>query len=117
MVVECLAITIIILAISVLYLRTRRKQYALATIPLVLLPASNVMLAWAARYAERVLPFSRASIAIAIFASAALVSCVMAGVFSSHLTKKYTRASYLFMSIVFNVILLMILINTALLQF
>ena len=110
---ESLAITGIIIAIAIMYMRTQRKSYALATLPLALLPATNALLAWTSKYIEKVLPFDRITIWMTINVTAAIVSCLLIGIFAQKLKRKYTKLTYMAMSVIFNVVLLMILLANA----
>lgn len=110
MVIESLAIFGIILAISIIFLRSKRKDYAATTLPLLILPAANILISILSSSIAK-LPFGQLTTIMFVNISAALISCVIVGVASLKFTKRHTGITYIVICILFNVLLATILLH------
>ena len=110
MLVECLTIFGLIFAVVVVYLHAGKKDYAFATIPLLVLPAANVLSYILSGRISNVLPMDMFTTYTAINIFAVVVSSCLVGIMSGKFGKKTTRAAYITMSLVFNVLLAAILV-------
>ena len=111
MLVECLTIFGLIFAVVIVYLHAGKKDYALATVPLLVLPAANVLSYMLAGRISNLLPMDRFATYTAINVFAVVVSSCLVGIMSGKFGKKTTRAAYITMSLVFNVLLAAILVH------
>jgi len=110
MVIECLAIFGIIFAISIIFLRSKRKDYAATTLPLLILPSANILISIFSGSIAK-LPFGQLTTIMFINIAAALISCVIVGVASLKFSKKHTGITYIVICILFNVLLATILLH------
>lgn len=110
MLVECLTIFGLILAVVVVYLHAGKKDYAFATIPLLILPAANVLSYMLSGRISDHIPMDMFTVYTAINVFAVVVSSCLVGIMSGKFSKKSTRAAYITMSLVFNVLLAAILV-------
>ena len=114
MLVECLAIVVVILLLSFVFLRSGRKDYALTTLPLMLLPTVHVITSLLlASPLNGAFSLDTGGITVAIDATSLVVSCVLLGLFSHQITSKKARNFYLVISILFVVVLTWVLIANA----
>ena len=109
MLLESSVILAIIFSTFIISFKVKRK-YALAVVPLLIPPASNILAYFFSQSLTNVLPFSSSTIYIIINIAAVVISSVLIGVHSFKFTTKVNRYSYLTMSIVFNVMLVIIYI-------
>ena len=110
MLVECLTILGLIFAVGVVYLHAGKKDYAFATIPLLVLPAANVLSYILSGRISNVVPMDMFTVYTAINIFAVVVSSCLVGIMSGKFGKKSTRAAYITMSLVFNILLAAILV-------
>ena len=110
MLVECLTIFGLIFAVSVVYLHAGRKDHAFATIPLLVLPAANVLSYILSGRISNLVPMDMFTVYTAINIFAVVVSSCLVGIMSGKFGKKSTRAAYITMSLVFNILLAAILV-------
>lgn len=112
MTIECGVITGILIAFSVIFFRTKHKEWALATLPLTLVPLTEFVLTV---LFVNVFDMS-VSIYWGVFALVAAVamSCAWIGFVSNRLKSRKTRATYIGIANAFNVLLAAILINNIL---
>ncbi len=110
MVVECLVIFGLILVVIVSCIRAKKKRYALATVPLLILPLTNVAAYFVSGGLAGLLPMDKFTVYTAINVISALVSSCLVGMMSQKLLKKSSRAAYVIMSLIFNIVLAAILI-------
>lgn len=109
MIVECFVMCGLILVVIIAYMRAKRKNYAFATIPLLILPLANVVSYFVSGELAGFLPADKFTVYAAIDIVSAFVSCCFVGIMSSKFSRKSTRAAYVFMSLVFNIVLAAIL--------
>lgn len=117
MIIECIAITGIILAISVIFLRARKRTYALSTLPLAIVPVINIVEGVLARLVMHISSLDRLTTFVFINIVAAAVSCLFVGVMTMKFRMKRTKAAYMVLTLLFNIILVMILIQNAIAAF
>lgn len=109
MVVECLVISGLIFVVVIAYLRSKKRHYALATVPLLILPLANVISYLVADNLSVHLPMDMFTVYAGINIISALVSSCFVGIMSAKFSRKSTKAAYVFMSLVFNIALAAIL--------
>lgn len=110
MFVECLAIFGLIFGVAVMYIRAKKKSYALATVPLLILPVANILAYAFSGGISNILPVDRFTAYSAINIIAVVISSFLVGLMSVKFGKKTVRAAYITMSLVFNIVLAAILI-------
>ena len=109
MLVECLVIFGLIFVVVMSYMRAKKRNYALATVPLLVLPLANVVSYLVSGGLSGFLPMDKFTVYAAINIVSALVSSCLVGIMSSKFSKRATRIAYIFMSLVFNIALAAIL--------
>ena len=110
MIVECVVIAGLIFVVAMSYMRAKKRNYALATIPLLILPLANVISYFVSGGLSGMLPMDKFTVYTAINIISALVSSCLAGIMSDKFLRKFTKAAYIVMSLVFNIALAAILI-------
>lgn len=110
MIIECLAILGIIFAITVIFLRTR-KEHAIMTVPLMILPVANLMAELFADWLAAILPLDSFLVIVLLNVIAVVISSLMIGVLSFRFKKRSNKIAYAFPTILFNVLLAIILIQ------
>ncbi|MCM1328350.1 MAG: hypothetical protein NC253_02830 [Ruminococcus sp.] len=110
MVVECVTIFGLIFVVAVMYIRAKKRNYALATVPLLILPAANVLAYAFSGGIAGLLSIDRFIAYSAIDIVAAVVSSCLVGLMSGKFGKKSVRGAYIAMSLIFNIVLAAILI-------
>lgn len=110
MIVESFAIAALIFVVVILYLRSGKRDYAFATIPFLILPLANVLSYMVSGRLAGVLPADRFTVYAAIDVVAVVISSCLVGAMSGKFGKKSTRAAYMTMSLIFNIVLAAILI-------
>ena len=110
MIVECVVIAGLIFVVTMSYMRAKKRNYALATIPLLILPLANVISYLVSGGLSGLLPMDKFTVYAAINIISALVSSCLAGIMSDKFSRKFTKAAYVCMSLVFNIVLAAILI-------
>ncbi len=114
MLVECISIVMIIFLMAVVFLRAHRKDYAVTTLPLLILPLLHIFSLWVAEPISKLFPLEPAGVTVAIDATALIISCTALGVFSNRITAKRPRRIYLILCGVFVTILTWVLISNVL---
>lgn len=109
MLIECAVIAGIMLAMSVIFFMKKRVSWALATLPLTIVPLAELLLAW---LFVRVFRF-QISVYWGMFGlvCAVAVSCVWIGIAAGTLEHKSSKATYIGVANAFNIALAAILIN------
>lgn len=110
MIIECLVIIGIIFAITVIFLRTR-KEHAVMTVPLMIIPFANLMAQLLAAPIASLLPLDTFIVSVLLNIIAVVISSLMIGVLSFRFKKRSNKIAYAFPTILFNVLLAMILIQ------
>mgnify|MGYP006874638096 CR=1 FL=1 len=111
MAIECSVITLLMLFIVGAFIRARRKMWALATLPLFLVPSTHAISIFVMTIVLKLeVTLALAAIPIII---ALVVSCTWIGfVAATMIRKKKSRISYLAICVGFDVILSLILISS-----
>lgn len=106
---ECLVITMLLLFVILAFMKSRRKKWAAATLPLIVVPlangASQTIMTGVFSYQP---PFM---LSAGIVAGALVASCTWIGFIAALvLQKRRARANYMLVTISFNILLSVILI-------
>ncbi len=114
MAIECAVITALFVVIVIAFLRKKRKTWAVATLPLTLVPFAEavMVLVFAKMLSITVDPYIR----IIVLLIAVAVSCVWIGCASGMIKNKKRRFTYIGITNLFNVLLAAILVNDILSQ-
>lgn len=109
MLIECVVIAGIILSMAVAFFLKKRKSWALATLPLTIVPIAELVIAW---LFARVFKFE-ISIYWGVFGlmCAVAISCVWIGIAAGFLEHKSSKATYIGIANAFNIALAAILIR------
>lgn len=110
MLVECLTIFGLIFVVAVMYIRAKKKNYALATVPLLVLPAANVLAYMFSGGLSALLSIDKFIAYSSINVVAVVISSCLVGLMSGKFGKKAVRGAYITMSLIFNIVLAAILI-------
>lgn len=110
MVVECLVIVAILFAMVVLFWKVKRDQ-AVAVVPLLILPAANVLAHFFVPKFVSTISFGVLLTYIFVIIMAVIISSVLVGVFSARLGSRHNKIGYFIMSVAFNIALAIVLIN------
>lgn len=110
MIVECWAIIIIILAMCVIFMRANKANYALGTLPLVMVPFGRIFSGPLARWLHRLWGLPATEVRVAIIAVMLVLSCIFYGVLSGTIHAKRSRISYLCLCGGFSIILSIVMI-------
>lgn len=112
MAIECGVITAILVVITIVFFRTKRKKWGLATLPIMLLPVTEFVLEllFVAVFKVPVSIFW----GIFVLMAAVAISCAWIGLVSDNFSHKSTKVTYIGMANGFNLLLAAILINNIL---
>lgn len=110
MIIECLVIIGIIFAITIIFMRTR-KEHAIMTVPLMILPFANLMAQLLSEPIASLLPLDSFIVSVILNVIAVVISSLMIGVLSFRFKKRSNKIAYAFPAILFNVLLATILIQ------
>ncbi len=91
MLFACWAIVIVLLAMVVVFMRAKKKEYALAVLPLTLVPFMHIVSGVLARFLDPILFLNFTEIRILIDLTAALFSCLLLGFSSRGISEKRSR--------------------------
>ena len=109
MAIECGAIAGIFVLFVIIFFRTKRKEWALATLPLLIVPLSDFILELLVVKAFKAEVTAFGGILVLVIAVA--ISAAWIGAAAGLLKHKRTKATYIGISNAFNVALAAILIN------
>ena len=110
--IECAVISGLFVIFIAVFLCTKRKQWALATLPLLLVPLTDVVIEFLLVKAMKVdVTVFGAILALVI---AVAVSAAWVGFFAGHLDHKRYKATYISITNLFNVALAAIIISNIL---
>lgn len=101
MIVESACIIILILAISVVFMRQRRFDYAKATGILLIVPACNLLAAFISKPLSRLQHVDREDVMIIAIILGLIISCILLGLRCIHIKGKRLRLAYLIVNGVF----------------
>ena len=107
MTIECIVIVGIILIMSFFFWRRRHIQWLWATLPLVLVPLSYVVMNFLLNEVLKITVSSMVGVIVMI--AAVGISCVWLGLVSNGFRNRKTRVSYITIANTFNVALAAIL--------
>ena len=108
---ECGATIVLVLAFSFICLRSRRKDFAIAIIPLIILPAIHIGGIYLSRLLSSFLPFSSFEVHIFMDIMALLVACILFGLNSGRFTQTPVRRGYLWICGGFTLLFAWILVS------
>ncbi len=74
MLIECTAIALLIFMVALMYVRARKRDHALATIPLLILPLANILAYTISDNLSHVLPMDKFTVYAAMNIVAVVVS-------------------------------------------
>ena len=112
----CWAIVIVLLCMMIIFMRARKKEYALAVLPLAMVPFVHIFSGLLGRLFSSFLPFTAAELRVCIDLAAALVSCLLLGVTSRAVPEKRNRRLLMVFCSVFIILLTWVLIFDTLSQ-
>ena len=110
MLVECVSIILIVLVMAFMFLRAKRKEYAIVTLPLLVLPLMHIVSLLVAEPLNGIFSLDASGITVAIDATALVISCMFLGFFSHRISSKKARNVYMLICGVFVVVLTWVLI-------
>lgn len=110
MLVECISIIMVILMVAFIFLRSHRKDYAITTLPLLVLPMMHILSLALSRHLTGMFSLNAQGIMVALDATALVISCTVLGFFSNRIPVRKARNAYLVICGVFVVILTWVLI-------
>lgn len=110
MTVECISIILVILCTSFIFFRTKRKDYAIAVLPLTIVPFIHFIAYHAVNYSFAVLKSNAGKILPMSDIIALVLSCIIVGIMSGSIKSKTARRSYIAISTVFLIALVWIFI-------
>ena len=113
MLVESMVIFGLIFAVAVIYLRRKKARYAVATVPLLLLPFMNIIANFLGDKLSNLLKMEYFVVYSFLNLLAVVISCLIIGICSVKFSRKSTRVAYVAMSLIFNIALASILIFNA----
>lgn len=108
MAIECAVIIAILAAMVIMFIRSKNKQWAFATIPLALVPLTECFIEIVLNRLLRI-DVSIFGFTLALMISAA-IACAWSGFVSNGFKSKKNSVSYLIIADVFNIMLAIILI-------
>lgn len=109
MAIECVVITLILLAIIFSFAHANRIRWVIATVPIAILPCANSLAS--VIYTQFIGIEMPKEVAIAVILIAAMVSCIWIGIASTMLHTKRMKFPYIVVGFLFNIVLGMILVN------
>ncbi|MBP3921853.1 MAG: hypothetical protein J6D27_02690 [Ruminiclostridium sp.] len=109
MAIECVVITLILLAIIFSFAHVNRIRWVIATVPIAILPCANSLAS--VIYTQFLGIEMPKSVAVAVILIAAMVSCIWIGIASTMLHTKRMKIPYLVVGFLFNIVLGFILVN------
>ncbi|SDN40112.1 hypothetical protein [Acetanaerobacterium elongatum] len=110
MIVECIAITIIILAIFFVFLRSHKPKSALSTIPLISVPAMHILGFPISRWIGAISSAKVVDAHIVMDIIGFLVFIIFTSIFLKHFRSTKTKVGYFVLSGLFSITLTTILI-------
>ena len=114
MLFACWAIVIVLLAMVVVFMRAKKKEYALAVLPLTLVPFAHIVSGVIARLIDPLIPLNFIELRVLIDLTAALFSCLLLGFSSRGITEKRSRRLFTIFCAGFTILLTWVLIYNTL---
>ena len=91
MLFACWAILVLMVLMSITFLRARRREYTIAILPLSITPAVYIFSGILSRAVDPIVAFSSMEIRILINIAAGLIACLLLGVSSRGIAEKRSR--------------------------
>ena len=91
MIIECFAIILLILAISMLYFRTGKKETGISIFPLLTVPVAHIISFMLSKRIAGLINAETATVAIVIHIAALVISAILIGIFADNYDKKYRK--------------------------
>ena len=110
--VECWSVILIVLAICVVYLKAHKNQYAFTVLPLCVLPLFHIMSLPLAQWIHPWCPLNYNEIFIGIDVIGLALSTLLLYISSKNIKNKKARIGFLVCSVLLNVILSVVLIES-----
>ena len=109
MIIEYLVIFAIMLVLVIIYSKNNKK-YAIATIPLLVLPGTNILAYLFSDPIASIIPFEHITVYTVMNLLAVMVSTLLVGIWSAKFKRRSTKIGYITMCLLFNVILALIFV-------
>lgn len=110
MLFACWAIVIVLVAMALVFLRSGKKEYALAVLPLAITPFVHIFSAVLANALDVVFPLSPVDLRVVIDLTAALIACLLIGVSSRNIKGRRNRNLFSVVCSGFIIILTIVLV-------
>lgn len=110
MLFACWAIVIVLVCMMIIFMRARKKEYALAVLPLAMVPFIHIFSGLLARLFSSFLPLGIPELRVSIDLGVALVSCLLLGFTSRAVSEKRNRRLLLVFCSAFIIILTWVLV-------
>lgn len=114
MLFACWAIVIVLLAMVVVFKRAKKKDYALAVLPLTLVPFAHIISGVISRFLDSLIFLSFTQIRVLIDLTAALFSCLLLGFSSRGIPEKRNRRLFTIFCAGFTILLIWVLVYNTL---
>jgi len=111
MLFACWAILVLMVLMSITFLRARRREYAIAIMPLCITPAVYIFSGILSRVVDPIVAFSSIEIRILINIAAGLIACLLLGISSRGIAGKRSRNAFFAGCSLFVVVLSLVLIG------
>lgn len=114
MLFACWAIVVVLLAMAVIFLRARKKEFAVAILPLLITPAIHIVSGVVAKWLSGAVALSAGQLRVIIDLTAGLISCLLLGLVSRGIEERRTRNGFFWCCAGFVVILTLVLVTNTL---
>ncbi|HIW73219.1 MAG TPA: hypothetical protein H9684_02745 [Firmicutes bacterium] len=114
MLFACWAIVIVLWAMVVIFLRAKKKEYAVAILPLLIAPAVHIFSGVAAAWLGAAVALTAGQLRIIIDLTAGLISCLLLGLVSRGIEDRRARNGFFWCCAGFVVILTLVLVTNTL---
>ena len=114
MLFACWAIVIIFLLVGFSFMRSGKKEYAVAVLPLLLVPLVHIFSGVLAGWLQKPLPLSWLELRVILDLAAGLIGCLLIGLFARQIPNSRTRIAFIWSCTGFVGILTMVLITNIL---
>ena len=114
MLFACWAIVIVLISVFIVFMRKGKREYAVAVLPLVLVPLMHIFSGVLANALAIPLQLTASEIRVIFDITAGLVGCVLIGLFALNIKGKRTRIAFMISCSGFIIILTWVLIMNTL---
>ena len=114
MLFACWAIVIVLVAMFLVFMRAHKKEYAVAIVPLIVLPFIHILSNPLAHLLDPLLPLTLPELRIAVDMTAGLVSYLLIGLTARHIRERHTRNAFMICCSGFLIILTLVLVVNSL---